>query len=166
MRLTAIALALVVSSDALADEGVLTTLIGGGPVFSPQEGASPLSVHGAVLLKSVYGLTDRVNLEGPAFFESTAGQWTMSLGSGLEYVYWGDNHLQLSLGGGAALTAPLSIPGPLDLRPYVQATVRWTLGWGFGVSLELHALYALGLANGGSRQLTAAPTLAIFQELF
>ncbi|MHB8418196.1 MAG: hypothetical protein ACYDCL_08970 [Myxococcales bacterium] len=172
MRLVPVALLAVLCAwPALAEEGVLTGDLGGGAAVTLSSGSA---TQGAVTLSARYGITDRLNVELPVYFEAGVGPQALLVGLGLEDVWWRNNHWQVSSGGGVATDYVFASGVPWLSGPYGQCGVRWLFLWGVGLSLDLRVLLPVG--EGTVRPLGAAlpspwravilPSLSLYQELF
>jgi hypothetical protein len=165
VRLTPTILALLFAAGpARAEEGVYTGLVGGGMTLRLEQEAVTYAPN--VLLKSVYGFTDRWNWDGPLLIE-LGDEKAIVGGNGLEFVYHGTNHWRMNVGVGGMLRVPLDSSAPLLAGPYAETAVRWLVWWGVGFSVELHLAYAVELREPARPgELDVSPGLAIYQEFW
>lgn len=153
----------IAGAPAWAEEGAFASFVGGGATF--QTGLEPFGIRAAVLLKSSYGLSNRLNVQGPLLLDFDRGGPRLLLGSGVEYALVDTERIRWVLGGGAALRAPLTQPLGFDAGPYAHSALRWRSNWIFGCSLELHAAPLWGLSGGSFRGLLLSPVLAVLMEV-
>ena len=153
------------SSHAAAEEGVYRALADGG-VGVRLEPGSPADAGGALVLESTYGLTDRFNWEGPLLVDFGRDA-ALTVGSGLEYVYFGTNHWRMDVGMGVGARTGLFTAEPWRLAPYTKASVRWLFTWGIGASLGIHLVHPLGTSGDEtSATLRVYPMLSLYQKLW
>lgn len=152
--------ALLVPGVAVAEQWVYSAF-GGGGVGVHLAPSGPPRAAGTVMLESVFGLTDELNLETVLLLEleRTAAA---SVGVGLEYVYFQRNHWRLEVGAGVALRYAFSPTGMLHPGPYLMAAVRWLFAWGIGASVSLHVL----TSQYASLEIVAFPSLSLYQEFW
>lgn len=144
---------------------VYTAFAGGGAALQFDPAAT---VGGSVILESVYGITRGINWEAPALL--AIGKTTaLSLGTGIEFVYYQTNHWRLNLGAGVAIHAPLdgTLVNHIGTGPFVESAVRWLFTWGVGLALGVHVLYLIEVSGPDHPQrLELYPTLALYQDFW
>lgn len=151
---------LVSTSPARAERRVYSAYAGGGADILVTDDPA---AQGVVILQSVYGFTDHLNLETPLFVEiGESGAVTTAMG--LEYASDRSNHWSLNVGGGTALRFPVDRRPRPGVGVYAEASVRWRFGWGVGLSLGVHGIYSVDTAGAGA--LHVYPGLTAFQEFW
>jgi len=154
-------LVLLGAAPARADRFLYTAHAGGGALVRLTPTEAP-RVQGQVLLESVFGVTDDFNVEVPLLIE--LGPPALSLGAGVEYVFFHDNHWRLDVGIGAA--ARYAFAGQaFGAAPYLKASVRWLFAWGLGAQLGFHALVQVAGPEPVPTFLLF-PGLALYQEFW
>lgn len=149
------------TSPARAERRVYSAYAGGGADIQVESAGA--TAQGAVILQSVYGFTDHLNLETPLFLEiGDPGAVTSAMG--LEYASARSNHWSLNVGGGTALRFPIERGPRPGVGVYAEASVRWRFGWGVGLSLGVHLIYSVDTTRAGA--LHVYPGLTAFQEFW
>jgi hypothetical protein len=156
---------LLLGAGAWAEQGVYRAFAGWG-LGARFETAGAPTLHNTLLLESNFGITDQVNWHGPLLLELGRAR-AITLGSGLEYVYFNTNHWRLDAGVGLALRRGLFTPEPWRPVPFLKTSARWLFAWGTGASLSVHLARPLGSGAAESAPaLHLYPTLALYQEFW